>query len=194
MIVQESWRDLICFFSFNCLFNDWGLGFRPGHDDYFFCFADCLNSHSDSAFGHFLNTSEWIGSIFSSQSMQVYQPSNTFNRRRWLIESDMASSTYSQNLKVYSSIFLNLLFIFITELCNIFSWDLTVRNINVLFWDVNMVEQIVMHIEVIALDVVFSNGKILIEVESHYIFEWNLFIFIHPYQFLVNSKRSWSSG
>lgn len=50
-----------------------------------------------------------------------------------------------------------------------------------------MIEEIIMHIKVVTLCVVFCDWIILIQVEGHNIFERNFLILIHSNELLIDS-------
>lgn len=58
VIVQKCRRDVSPYFSLDGFLDDGGLAFRPGHNYDFLGLLNSIDSHANSTFGHFLNTSK----------------------------------------------------------------------------------------------------------------------------------------
>lgn len=52
-----------------------------------------------------------------------------------------------------------------------------------------MVEQVDIHVVVIRLMIRFCNREVLIQVESHHVFETDLLVFVHSDQLTIHTQR-----
>lgn len=190
MFMQEGRRNKVCCLSFNTGFHNGSFTFRPSHNQDLFSLFDSVDTHRYSALGYFLHTSEATCCVFPGESVQINQPGDTVYRRRRFIKPNVPSSSNAQNLQVDSSIGLDFLFIVGTELDDSRSFDLAVRNIDVFLGDVNMIEEVVVHVVIVGFWVVFLDGVVFIQVEGNYVLETHLSIAIHADELTINSQWS----
>ena len=66
---------------------------------------------------------------------------------------------------------------------------IAIENVHVLWFDVNMAEEVLPHEAVVALRMVFWQIHILVHVECDYILEGNLSCRVHVNQVAVQPKR-----
>lgn len=76
------------------------------------------------------------------------------NRRTWFIETNVASSTDSKQLEIDSTERVDFLFVLIAEILDLILFDCAVWDVDVLFSDVDVVEEAFSHEVVVALFVV----------------------------------------
>ena len=93
-----------------------------------------------------------------------------------------------------SSIAFYFIFVIGTEFGHFVSGDLSVWNVNVFFGNVDVVEEVRLHVIVVGFDVVVLDWIVLIQVKCHYVFERKLFFFMHSDQLFVDHKRCASSS
>jgi len=117
--------------------------------------------------------------------MKIHQTSDRFDGRRRLIKANMPSPSNPQNLYIYAPISSYFLLILQTEISDLFSTDFSIGNIDIFPRDINMVEQVKIHIVVVRLTICFRDWEILIQVESDHVFETHLSAFIHSYQLTI---------
>lgn len=58
VIMQKGRRDVSPYLSLDGFLDDGSLAFRPGHNYDFLSLLDSIDSHANSTFGYFLNTSK----------------------------------------------------------------------------------------------------------------------------------------
>lgn len=194
MIVKESRRNLIFDFSFDSILDDGSFSLPPSHYDDFFSFFDSIDSHTDCTFRHFLHTSKWVCCVFSGQSMKIDKPSDTLDRGWRFVETDVSRPADSQNLDVDASIWSDFLFITKAKIGDVSSLNFTIRDIDIFFGYIDVVEEIEVHVVIVGLRVLFRDGEVLIQVEGHNLFETQSFFFVHPDQLFVDAKRSAPCG
>lgn len=158
---------------------------RPSHYYNAASFANCLYSHSYCAFRDVLYSIELISCIFSCKSMKIDKSCRTFNWGGRLIKPDVASSTDSQNLNIDATIAFNFFLIFLAILGYLLSWQFSIRNIYILWQNVDMIKQILSHVKVIALSVCLQNRIILIKIKCDHILKGNFFFIIKSYELFV---------
>ena len=81
--------------------------------------------------------------------MQVDKSGTTVDGRGRLVKADVTSSPDTQNLDVNSTIGFNFLLIVFTKFSNLSSFDFTIWNVDVFLGNVNVVEKVVPHIEIV---------------------------------------------
>lgn len=118
--------------------------------------------------------------------MEVYQSGDAVDRRGRLIEADMSSPSDSEDLQVDASIELNLLLVVLAELYDRFPRDLAVGDVDVLSRDIDVVEQVQIHVVVVGLGVVALDRIVLVQIEGHYVLETELASLVHLHQLAVN--------
>jgi len=97
----------------------------------------------------------------------------------------VSSSTHTEDLNVDSSIREYFFLIVRTEIDDFSSIDLSVRNVDVFFGNIDVIKKMVVHVVVVRLFIVFLNRIVLIEVECHHILETKLTLFVKSYQFTI---------
>ena len=194
MFMQKSGRNFTAKLSLNALFDDVGLALWPSHYQNFFGLANSVNSHGDGAFGNVLEPTETVSCIFSGDSVQVDQSSDAVDRRGRLVEPDVTGAADAQYLNIYSSIRFYLFLVIRTKLDDIFPADLSAGNVDIFSGDVDVIEEMVIHIVVIWLWIVVLDGKVLIQVEGYHIFEAQFSVFVQADQLPVDSDGSASCG
>jgi hypothetical protein len=100
----------------------------------------------------------------------------------------------SQNLNIDASVRLDFLFVIFTKFGDLIPFDLSVRNVDVFFQNIDVAEQILPHVVVVRLRVIVADWVVLVKIESDYIFEGEAFLFVEPYQFSVKQQRSAAGG
>lgn len=160
--MQESRRDIAGKLAFDTLLDDIRLALRPRHDYDLFSLSNSVDSHGDCAFRDVFYSTKAVGSIFSSDSMEIHQAGDTVDRRRRLIEPDMSSPSNTQYLDIDSSISFDLFLIISTKLDHILSLDFSIRNVNIFFGYVDVIEEVIVHVVVVGLGVIILDGIVFI--------------------------------
>lgn len=117
--------------------------------------------------------------------MEIYKPCCTFDWRRRLIKPNMPSPSNTQNLQINATILPNFLLIIFTKLSNFIPWNFSIRNIDIFWWNVNMIKQILSHIVIITFPIIPCYRIVLVKIECYHIFERKLPLFIHSDQLFV---------
>jgi hypothetical protein len=102
----------------------------------------------------------------------------------------VSSSPDSQYLDIYPSVRLHFLLVIPAVLYHVFSLDLAIRNIDILFRDINVVEEVMVHIIVVGLCVVVLDGIVLVQIESYHILEAELAILMHEDELFIHPNWS----
>lgn len=89
---------------------------------------------------------------------------------------------------------MNLALIVSTKLDHIFSFNFSIRNIDVVFRDVDVVEKVMVHVVIVALRVIVPNWIVFVQVERDHVLEAQLTLFMHSHQFTVHTNRSAPCG
>ncbi len=172
MNVQECWWDVIWYFTLDWSFYDISFSFRPCHYNDFLGFFDCVDSHCDCSCRNFIDSAEWFWSISSSDSVQIYQSCTTVDWWGWFIETYVSSSSNTKDLDVDTSIGLNFLLIIFTELCHLWSFDLSIRYVDIFLGNINVLEKIVPHVKVVWFRIVMFYWVIFIKIKGDDVFKW----------------------
>ena len=194
MFVQESGWNFTAKLSLNALLHYVGLALRPGHYQYFLSLTNSVDSHGYRAFGDVFNSAETVGRVFSCDSVEVDQASDTVNGRGRLVESNVTSAANAQNLNIDSSIRFDLVLIVRTKLDHTLSADLPIGNVDVFAGNVDVVEEVVIHVVIVRLGVVVPDGIVLVQVESDHLLKTQLAVFVQTHQLPVNSDGSAPRG
>lgn len=136
-----------------------------------------------------MDTHEIGGGVVSSQLIKSDQSGLALDGTSRLVEADMSSSANTENLEVETSESGNLLFVVLAELVDLRLLQSTVRNIDIFLWNINMVEEMVFHVLIIALESCFGDWVVLIEVEGDHVFERESFFLVKSDEFHVDSFR-----
>lgn len=83
----------------------------------------------------------------------------------------MPRSANPQNLQINPTGSCNHFFVVLAEVIDILFGDLTGRDVNILFGDIDMLEQLSFHESVITLFVLVTDRVVLIQIESDHIFK-----------------------
>jgi hypothetical protein len=126
--------------------------------------------------------------------MKVDQSSNAVSWGGRLIESDMACSANSKDLDIDSTIFPYLFFIICTKFNHFLSFDLSIGDVDVFSWDVDVIKKMIIHVVVIRFSVSFLDGIVLIQIKGDNVFKAELSIFVKFDKFLVYADRSTAGG
>lgn len=136
-----------------------------------------------------MDTHEIGGGVVSSQLIKSDQSGLALDGTSRLVEADMSSSANTENLEVETSESGNLLFIVLAELVDLRLLQSTVRNIDIFLWNINMVEEMVFHVLIIALESCFGDWVVLIEVEGDHVLERESLFLVKSDEFHVDSFR-----
>ena len=74
----------------------------------------------------------------------------------------MACPSNAQYLQIDTTVVFYFFLIVFAELRNLLSWKLPIRNVDILWGDVHMVEQVLPHVVIVTLLVIFGYGIVLI--------------------------------
>lgn len=148
-----------------------------------------MNTHGDCSFWDIVNPSEWFWGVSSCESVQINKSCATVDWWRWLIKSNVSSSSDTKNLDINSTIGFNLFLVIFTKLCDLSSFNFSIGNVHILFWDVNMMEKIVPHVKIVRFRIIVFNWVIFIKIESDDVLEWKTFLLVKSYQLSVQKQR-----
>src|SRR5689334_5861947 len=105
------------------------------------------------------------------------------NTRSRLIKSNMTIITYPEYLQIDSARILDLFFIFQALSFYIILLDFPIGDMNVLWINIYVIEQVCAHETIIALQRIIINWIVLVKIKCDNIFETEFLLFMHPYQF-----------
>lgn len=194
MFVEKSRRYFTGKLPLNALLDYIGLALRPSHYQYLLSLTNSVNPHCYRTFGDVINTAKTVGRVFPCDSVEVDQTSDTVDGRGRFVESNVTSAANAQNLNIYPSIGLDLVLIVRTKLNHILSPDLAIGNVDIFPGNVDVVEEVVIHVVIVRLGVVVLDGIVLVQVESDHPLKTQLSVFVQTHQLPVNSDRSAPRG
>ena len=148
-----------------------GFALRPSHNQNLFSLSYCLDPHGNSSLRNIIDPLKVISCIFSSDSMQVDQPSDTINGWWRFIKTYMSCPSNTQDLNIDPPIRFDFMLIICTKLSDFWPIDLSIRNVNIFLGDVYVVEEVDVHVIVIGFGVVVGYWIIFIQIESHHVFK-----------------------
>lgn len=186
MGMQKCWWNIIWNFSFNWSFHNISFSLRPGHYNDSLCLLNGMNSHCNGCFWNIICSTKSFWSISSGESVQINKSCATVNWWWRFIESNVSCSSNTKDLNVNSTKLFYLFFIIWTKFSDIWSFDFSIRNVHVLFWNVNMMEKVVPHVKVVWFRIIMFDWVIFIKIECDNVFKWKTFFFMEPYELSVH--------
>lgn len=132
--------------------------------------------------------------IFASQFVEIDQSRYRIGRRGGLVEPNVSSSTDTQNLYVYSSIRFDLFLIVGTKLGDVLSFYFSIWNIDICRGNVDVFEQILVHVVMIRVGVAWFYGIVFVQVERHHILKTQLSVLVKSDKFSIDSQGTASRG
>ena len=163
--------------------------FRIGHDDYLFGFQDCLDSHGDCHPRDKLESVEPICSVISSHSVEENEPGSGFLRTSGFVEGNVASSANSQQLEIDTSAFLYFLLEFKALRFHFLFLAVSSWNVDVLSLNIDVLEQLLLHVLVITVRRCLFHGEILVQIKGNTILKGYFSLPMPIDQDLVNKLR-----
>lgn len=106
----------------------------------------------------------------------------------------MSCPSNPQNLYIDSAIGLDLLLVAITEFGDILSGYFSIGDVDILWRDVDVPEEIMVHIVVVGVGVGSLDGVVLVQVESDHVLEAELATLVEADEFSVDTKRTAAGG
>ena len=100
----------------------------------------------------------------------------------------MTCSSDPQNLNIDTTQQLNPSFILRTVFADLRFGKGSIRNVNILWRDIDMIEQMFLHKPMIRLQFIRLHRKILIEIKRDNVLERDAIFLVHPDQLVVNSN------
>lgn len=97
----------------------------------------------------------------------------------------MASPSDAQHLQIYSSVAFYFFLISFTELSDLFLGEFAIWDVNVFFGNIDVVEQVLSHEVVVALNIILGDRVVLVQVKGHHILEGYLSLLAHSHQLLI---------
>src|SRR5690606_33925699 len=106
-----------------------------------------------------------------------------------LIETDMPCPANAQQLKVQSACGFYLRFVCFAILLQLVWRDRAIRNMDIFRFDVHMIEQMLVHEIMIALDIVPFHRVVFIQIEGDHILETEALLPMHADELLIYPDR-----
>ena len=106
----------------------------------------------------------------------------------------MSRSANTQKLDINSPVRINFFLVIQTKFSDVFSANLSVRDVDVLSGDVDVVEKIEIHVVVVRFRVALQYREVLIQVEGYHVLKTESLFLVHSDQLFVNSEGSTPGG
>jgi hypothetical protein len=114
--------------------------------------------------------------------------------RAGLVEADVSGLSDAQDLEIYSAGVGDGGLVHVALDIDLLARNVTPWNVDVLGPDVDVIEEILPHVPVIAVDAVRSHRVVFVEVERHNVRKVELFLAMHAYQLAIDADRRAAGG
>ena len=189
MMLKECCRYGFFDFSFNCLLDNIGLTFAPGHQNDFAGIHNSAYSHGDSSLGNVLFAKKVACGIQSCHPVQTNQTSFATQGGTRFVKANVPGPTDTQHLNIDATNILDFFFVVLTVLSHFLHGKVSIGNMDVVWLYVNMIEQVFVHKSYITVDGVGFHWKVLVQVKSDHIFEAQSSFFMELDQVIINLYR-----
>ena len=189
MLLQVSRRHVGVRLAFYCSLDDRGLVLARRDERDFPRFHNRRYTHCNR-FGRNVVLSEEIpGGIAASHGVERDATSTRVRTRSGFIESDMARLADTEYLQIDAAGFFYRYLVGLALHFDIVARNIATRDVDVLRAHVDVVEEILPHEPMIAVDALRLHRIVLIEIERHHIGEIETFLAVHLDQLAVDPNR-----
>ena len=150
-------------------------------------FLDRAHSHGDGLSGNIGFTKKIAGRCSSGHWVQRAKSSSTIPNAKGFIGADMSVAANPQQHHIDTTRLSYRLFIVPTMLINILGRDCSIRNMDGLSWNVDVVEEIILHPPVVTLKLIFRQPVILHQIEGFNFGKVQAFLLVKSDQLPVNA-------
>ena len=181
MHLQECCRNRIRHSSFHGSLDNRGFLLSPRHQNHSPGLHDRPDTHRNGFRGYQIPTTKILYRVFYRQVIQKHLPSLRRDKRARLVKTDMPRTSNTQYLQVDSPSSLDLLLVIPTEFIYFIPFQRSVRDMNILRININMIKQMVVHEIMVALLRLFRHRQILVQIEGNHVTERNSFFPVHSH-------------
>ena len=174
--------------------NDGGLVLPGRHERDLLRFHDRRHTHRDRFGGHVVLAEEIARGIAACDGVERDATSARIRTGAGLVEPDVAGLSDPEDLKIDSTCISDRSLVRLTFVIDLGTRNIAARDVDVLGTHVDVVEEILPHEPVIAVDAVRLHRVVLVEVEGHDIGEVEAFLAVHLDQLAIDPDGRASSG
>ena len=150
---------------------------------------DRRDAHRDRLGRHVLLAEEVGRGVLARDRVQVDEPRARAAPRARLVEADVPAPAHTQDLEVDAPGAADRLLVFARVCVHLAPAQVATRDVHVLGADVHVLEQILPHEPVVAVDAPRVHGKVFVEVERHRVREGEPLLAVHADQLAVDAHR-----
>jgi hypothetical protein len=183
MLLQQRCGDLLGDIAFYRLLNDGRLHLSPGHQDNPFGLEDGADSQRNGQARHMRDILKIVGIGDPGRVVQGNEAGAGVDAAAGLVKADMPVIADPQDLQVDATGIFDHFFIIQTVLFDVLLTPLPVGEMAIGRVDVDLVEQLLFHETIVALQRIVVDRVIFVEVKRDHILKAQLFVAVQSYQF-----------
>ena len=147
-------------------------------DHHFFCVQQRTHAYGQRIFRHLVDVAVKEAGVCHAGVMgQRFDTRTGSQGRSRFVKRDMAVVAYAAHKQVNFTVRTD--FFFIITAFRIDIRRVTVEQVNIFCWNINVIEEIAMHEAVVAFRVFFRKANIFVHVERHHMLKADLARFVH---------------
>ena len=150
---------------------------------------DRAQAHRDGLRGHVLLAKEIAGRVAPRDRVERAHPGAAIGQAKRFVEADVPVAADAQQLNVDAAGLANLLLVPAAMLLQLVRRSQPVGNENVLVFDVDPLEQVLVHPAAITLQPLAAQAQVFVEIEGHDAREIEPFVLVHPRQLAIDAHR-----
>src|SRR5438552_2945645 len=189
MLLQVGGSDIRIGLAFYRTRDDRSLVLTGCDECNLLCFHDRRHAHGDGFGRHVLFAKEIAGSIAPSHCVERDATSARVGPGARFVEPNVARLTDTEYLQIDAAAFFYRYLVGLALHFDIVAQNIAARDVDVLRAHVDVVEEILPHEPMIAVDALRPHRVVLIEIERHHIGEIETFLAVHLDQLAVDPNR-----
>ena len=194
MVLQITGRHAVGQRAFASLLDHVRFVFAERQEQDLPCIQDRAQPHRDGVRRNVLLAKETRGGVDPCHGIEHAQTHTTVTHAEWLVESDVPVAANSQEHDIDSTGRINFRFVLPAVGVHFFDGTRPVGNMDVRGWNVDVLEQMLLHPVVITLRLVVGQPEILIDVESDDVREVDSFFFVQADQLTIDTDGRRTDG
>ena len=194
MFLQKAGRNDGRNFFFNCLLNDRGLAFAESEQENLFRFEDGAYAHRDGTAGDIFFSEKIARRVATGESIERDEPGAAVAARAGFVETNVPCAPYAQNLDIDAANAVDFFFVLPAAFVDLVFGQGAVRNVDVALFDVDKIEQMLVHKPHVALQLLGRHRVVFVEIESDDVFEGKAILLVHPNKLVVDLCRRATRG
>lgn len=157
-------------------------------------FEDCCDPHRKRLARDIRLAKEVCGCVASRDGIEVHEARAAFGAGAWLIEANVSSLSDAEQLKVNPAGVPDCLFESFRFAVHLAFRNGAIQELNVVGRDVDVGEEVFLHVASERVDAVGRHRPILVEIEGHNAGEAQSFTAVHANEFAVDANRCRAGG